>query len=161
MRVIGVVLVLVAGSLTYTMRDTPRVTIVRGDAKYNAETKCNKDGSFTIVLAKWLPAEQEKYAVVHEMTHVKQISRLGCEVADEKYKTDLVFRFKAELEAYCNEVRARMKDGFEIQNPIPVNPNNGERMKFSFFMYFSFGKKFGRDSTNSLILSHCPELAGL
>lgn len=173
MRVFGLVFALFAGGLTYVIRDTPVVTVVRGGAEYNAKTECNEDGSFTVTLAKWLPPEQEKYAIVHEMTHVKQIHRLGCKVAYEKYEKDPVYRFKVELEAYCNEVRARVKDGLELSNPIPVNPNNGERMKFSFFMYFSFGKYFGRDSinsqvrdfardsTNSLISKYCPELAGL
>lgn len=72
-------------------------------------TICTEDNKPLIILAESdRGTPMEKVVRTHEQVHVRQILAYpgGCHAAVIRYRTDPVFRFNQEFEAYCENARA-------------------------------------------------------
>lgn len=84
----------------------------------SAHTTCDMRGNPIVIINKkmfadtTIPRWRWKYIMVHEQKHVEQIWALdgGCHEAHARYVSDPNFRLKMELEAYCVEWQAMLKD---------------------------------------------------
>lgn len=74
---------------------------------------CSNHNQPVMVLRKGISPEDMPYTLLHERTHERQMAK-DCEGTRQRFRNDSTFRFKMELEAYCNEAKARVLKG----NPI-------------------------------------------
>ena len=100
----------------------------------------------------------EKYTILHERTHIKQMNANGgCVEATKKYIEDADFRAEMELDAYCTEANAMVADGKTLEHFVPNALGDG--MKFPFYFFLVYKRNLTARETNDWIKPRCPTLA--
>lgn len=131
----------------------PSVTIEYDSTiKTEAQTTCDlKTNDILVSVSPKLSPDELKLTLAHEMTHVGQVFAAGsCAYADSLYSGNVVFRYHAELDAYCEEARVEKLYSVKVTQP--------NALPFDLYMFVAYTQGFmSLQDTKKSIRELCPE----
>lgn len=118
-----------------------------------ARTVCNEQTNDILILVdSTMPDSMYGRAMAHELTHAGQMEMAGsCHTADSLYLNDVVYRFHAELDAYCSEAKGQKLMGRTVRQPF--------ELPFPLYMFLTYGQQFTTlFSARDIVQRDCPLL---
>ena len=98
-----------------------QVSVIRAPlAGFGGITTCDNRNQIIVVVNSTAEPSELKYIAIHEDKHVEQMLAFqgGCLALCDKYRMDKNFRLQIEMEAYCEDFKARVEDGMPKENII-------------------------------------------